>query len=197
MPIAKQENERIIEQRAQIIAIKNKIQGAENLNIFDKYLLNKIAQQYKFYSVVNWDLERINSLLSRVDLIPVSLLLAQAANESGWGTSRFAKEGNNLFGMRCYSPGCGIIPLAREKGQIYEVAKYPSKNMAIRSYISNLNTHEAYENLRKIRERIRKVNKGINGRELVSGLKAYSIRGKDYVHSILELIENYKLENYD
>ncbi len=136
-------------------------------------------------------------LLRRVNVIPPSLVLAQAANESGWGTSRFAREGNNLFGEWCFSAGCGMIPEARHGNARHEVRRFETPLDSVRSYILNLNSHPRYRELRDLR--LKSINeKGyVSGQYLVAGLSSYSERGHEYIDEIRNMIQFNKLGRYD
>lgn len=126
--------------------------------------------------------------LKRVDIIPVDLVLTQAAKESGWGTSRFAREGNNYFGQWCYTPGCGIVPSTRSQGKSHEVAVFKDTYQSIRAYFLNVNRNRAYAQLRDIRAELRNEGKPISGVALASGLKSYSERGQAYVDEVQSMI---------
>jgi len=134
-----------------------------------------------------------SQLLERVDTIPPALVLAQAANESAWGTSRFAQLGNNLFGQWTYKPGSGIIPDGRPSGEIYEVRKFSSLYASIRSYMNNLNTNGAYRLFREIRSTLRESDKPVTGIALAKGLMQYSERGEEYIREIQAMIQHNKL----
>ncbi|MBE0486644.1 glucosaminidase domain-containing protein [Marinobacter sp.] len=136
-------------------------------------------------------------LRKRLDAIPPSLILAQAANESAWGTSRFAIEGNNLFGQWCFSRGCGLVPLSRADGASHEVAKFSSPYQSVRSYIQNLNRHPTYQLVRDIRQQNREADKPLSGIELAEGLLGYSERGEDYIKEIRSMIRYNNLAFYD
>jgi Bax protein len=127
-------------------------------------------------------------LLHRVDVLPPSLVLAQAANESGWGTSRFAREGNNLFGQRTYRTGNGIVPSHRREGDTHEVKRFGTLFASVRSYMRNLNTHEAYSELRDMRAKLRLSGKPLSGAQLADGLDAYSTRNKEYIADVRAII---------
>ncbi len=129
-------------------------------------------------------------LKRRVDAVPVDLVLVQAANESAWGTSRFAREGNNLFGQWCFRPGCGMVPEGRPDGATYEVAAFDSINESIRSYLNNLNTGRVYGDLRKIRAQCRNEGRDPQATELAKGLKSYSERGMAYVTEIRAMLRH-------
>lgn len=139
----------------------------------------------------------VAGLLQRVDSIPPSLALAQAALESGWGTSRFAREGNNLYGIWCYTPGCGIVPKHRPAGAGYEVKRYRSPQGSFIDYIRNLNTNRAYEALWQIREALRQDGQPPTGLALADGLYRYSQEGWGYVDKVRSVIESNKLQSYD
>jgi Bax protein len=127
-------------------------------------------------------------MIKRVDGIPPALVVVQAANESSWGTSRFAKEGNNFFGQWCYVQGCGIVPNMRSSNAAHEVAKFDNVDDSIRSYINNLNTQVSYAQLRDIRASLRQKGQKITGYELAQGLIKYSTRREAYVAEIQEMI---------
>lgn len=141
--------------------------------------------------------EQFALLRKRLDVIPPSLILAQAANESAWGTSRFATEGNNLFGQWCFSKGCGLVPLGREEGANHEVAKFESPYRSVRAYIQNLNRHQTYQLLRDVRLKDRRSNAPLSGIELAEGLLGYSERGEEYIEEIRAMIHYNNLEFYD
>lgn len=141
--------------------------------------------------------EQFALLHKRLDVIPPSLILAQAANESAWGTSRFATQGNNLFGQWCFSKGCGLVPRGREEGASHEVAKFSSPYRSVRAYIQNLNRHPTYQLLRDVRLKDRKNEEPLSGIELAEGLLGYSERGEEYVEEIRAMIHYNNLEFYD
>lgn len=133
----------------------------------------------------------------RLDVIPPSLVMAQAANESAWGTSRFARRGNNLFGQWCFSKGCGIVPQSRVEGASHEVASFNSPYVSVRSYIQNLNRHPAYQKLRDVRREARTKGDYPSGSSLAAGLIDYSERGEEYVKEIRSMIRHNNLTYYD
>ncbi|GGF71637.1 glucosaminidase domain-containing protein [Alteromonas lipolytica] len=136
-------------------------------------------------------------LLRRVDIVPASLALAQAANESAWGTSRFARLGNNFFGQWCFVKGCGIVPNDRDQDKAHEVADFRSPKDSVASYMMNLNSHDAYKTLRNIRQSLREKNATVSGIELSHGLNSYSERGEEYGKELREMIRFNKLTQYD
>lgn len=141
--------------------------------------------------------EQFALLKKRLDVIPPSLIMAQAANESAWGTSRFARRGNNLFGQWCFSKGCGLVPLSRVEGASHEVAAFPTPYHSVRAYIQNLNRHNSYQVLRDTRLNDRHANKQLSGLSLARGLISYSERGEEYVDEIRSMIRYNNLPYYD
>lgn len=141
--------------------------------------------------------ELFDLLRKRLDVISPSLVLAQAANESAWGTSRFATRGNNLFGQWCFSKGCGLVPLGRAEGATHEVAKFASPYRSVRAYIQNLNRHPTYQVLRDVRLEQRANGKLASGSALAAGLIGYSERGEDYVKEIRSMIRYNNLNYFD
>ncbi|MBS3805547.1 MAG: glucosaminidase domain-containing protein [Oleiphilaceae bacterium] len=141
--------------------------------------------------------EMFKRLDRKMDIIAPSLILAQAANESAWGTSRFARKGNNLFGQWCFSEGCGLVPKGRNEGASHEVAAFSSPYQSIRGYIQNLNSHPAYKPLRDTRATLRAQGKPLSGNALAAGLLSYSERGEEYVKEIRSMIDFNNLGYYD
>lgn len=127
-------------------------------------------------------------LLRRLDEIPPELVLAQAAIESGWGTSRFALQGNSLFGQWTYDQDAGLVPQARKVGARHLIRRYDNLSDSVRSYMQNLNSNEAYGGLRLLRAAMRNNGQTLDSRRLAQGLKLYSERGEAYVHDVRNLI---------
>jgi Bax protein len=139
----------------------------------------------------------VKELLLSVDVIPASLVLAQAANESAWGTSRFALEGNNIFGQWCFVEGCGIIPKRRIEGATHEVKSFASIEAAIEGYFLNINSHNLYVDFREERARLRRLGLSLNSIELAEGLENYSQRGANYIDEVQTLIYQNNLRRRD
>lgn len=133
-------------------------------------------------------------LLRRVDEVPVALALAQAANESGWGTSRFAREANNLFGIWTYDASRGIAPRERSADASHYVRVYPDLRSAVQGYIYNLNVSRAYTELRVLRQQQRLTGARLDALELATGLARYSSRGNAYVREIRHMIRGNRLD---
>ena len=186
-------NQEILKMRKRIILWKKDIQ---NITFGQKKTLQQLATKYK---VKDFDVTKYkswNKLLARLDIIPASLALAQAAKESLWGTSRFARYGYNYYGQRCFSRGCGIVPKKRGNRK-FEVTTFSSPRKGVNSYIHNLNTHFAYDYLRKIRSRKRANGQKITGIALSDALGKYSERGSAYIKDLKSLIHHNKLAKYD
>jgi len=139
----------------------------------------------------------IDTLLEKIDIIPPSLVLSQAALESNWGRSRFAKFYHNYFGLWCFERGCGVIPKKRDKGDTHEVAKFSSPDKAIDFYFLSLNRNKSYEVLRKIRQDKRSKGQSITGLSLSEGLTNYAEIGYEYVERIRRVITSNELSKYD
>jgi len=175
----------IDEENSKTLKLRNKLLTAKKQNN-DKRFVTRIAQSYS----TDWSPEKENwdKLLERVDMIAPELAMAQSANETAWGQSRFAQQGNNFFGQWCYKKGCGIIPANRSRGATHEVAHFDSVNESVRSYIKNINTGRAYATLRKIRSKNRNAGKAPDAIAQAGGLISYSERGMKYVSEIRSLI---------
>jgi Bax protein len=154
-----------------------------------------VAEHYKVKAKLG-DEDFFSELLVRVDYLPPSLALTQAAIESGWGSSRFSKQGNNLFGQWCFSKGCGIVPSSRDSDKDHEVAKFKTVNDSVRAYLRNLNTNFSYESLREKRANIRQNNGAITGTELAKTLLKYSEEGAYYVQKVTKFINQNKLQRF-
>ena len=144
-----------------------------------------------------WQSSIQKRLLRRLDEIPPSLVLAQAANESGWGTSRFALEGNNLFGIWTFQRAKGIIPAARAEDMQHAVRVYPNIRASIKAYLYTLNIGDAYQDLRILRETMRQANQTLDALVLADGLVNYSQRGSEYVDEVRSIIEGNQLNPLD
>ncbi|MCK4842018.1 MAG: glucosaminidase domain-containing protein [Methylococcales bacterium] len=192
-PLIEKANKDILIIRAKIKALPTK----EVLTADDNNFLQEVAKKYSVKTEKNSTKQVINALLQRIDYIPPALALAQSANESAWGTSRFATKANNFFGQWCFKKGCGIVPSRRDKGSKHEVRKFSSTQGSVHSYVHNINTGRAYASLRKVRSGLRNKNKMLTGHDLAHGLTKYSSRGTEYVKEIRSMIRTNKLKNYD
>ena len=193
MPLIEKENKQILSNRRRILELSEQ----KKLSATEQQWLADIAKRYRMADTPRESPTFFHELLSRVDMIPLSLALVQSANESAWGTSRFAIQGNNFFGQWCFSKGCGIVPNSRPKGEIYEVRKFDSVAESVRAYMHNLNTHHQYDAMRELRQSRRQYNQAITGPVLAQGLYAYSIRGLEYVEELVAMIASNDLLRYD
>ncbi|MDQ6968045.1 MAG: glucosaminidase domain-containing protein [Mariprofundaceae bacterium] len=184
-PIIERENKRILQERQRLLAWKkNNNVEARNLEL--------IARHYQVQWTGKADGRFWRAILDRVDEVPLELALMQAANESSWGNSRFARQGNNYFGQWCFTKGCGLVPLRRNAGATHEVRKFASVDLSVRAYMYNLNTLQSYKLLRNLRRSLRRRGKPLDAVFLAIGLKDYSERGMDYVHIIQGMIRSNK-----
>jgi len=134
--------------------------------------------------------------VGRVDAIPISLALAQGADESAWGTSRFAREGNSLFGQHTHSKGeAGLVAGSGKKN--IQVATFPTLLDGVLAYAHNLNSNPVYAELRQVRAQERAQHDVLSGSAVAEGLKSYSARGEDYVHTLQSIIRAHHLHEFD
>ena len=193
LPMVLLANQEINQERQEIqqILARNQARAKE---AGDLERIQIIAKRYGLRGNPLTDHRARRQLLLRVDTIPPALVLAQAANESAWGTSRFAQVGNNIFGEWTFKPGTGLVPAGRPAGEIYEVRVFTSIYQSIRSYMNNLNRNGAYRKLRGIRNELRKKEKPLTGAALSKGLINYSQRGAEYIKEIAAMIRQNNLE---
>ncbi len=186
LPLIVKENNKIRIDRKRLFTILNK---NSNTEIEKKWLEKK----YKQYGVRKNDL---STLKVRMDEIPVSLAIAQAAKETGWGTSRFALKGNALFGQWTWS-GEGLKPKKADEGKDHKVMKFHSLQLSVRAYLRNLNTHSTYRNLRKARTVLRNQNKPLDSLILSDHLDKYAETGSQYIEVLKKIIEQNNLKDFD
>jgi Bax protein len=192
-PLIEEENAAVRRDRARLLEIA----AETDPGWLDRRRVHKLAAEY---GLDDEDLdypEMIETLLRRVDTVPLSLALAQAAKESGWGTSRFARAGNNLFGEWCFIEGCGIVPKSRGKGRRHEVEAFASPRQSVASYLKNINTHSEYRDFRIERARQRATHERLSGLALAESLTPYSERRDEYVEELIDLIQVNDLEPLD
>ncbi len=190
-PHVEAENELILQQRASIEIALMMLQFEEPLSDIQQ---QRIEQVFKLYRIEDdtISIENLKRALRRVDIIPKELALMQAANESAWGTSRFARIGLNFFGQWCYRKGCGVIPKRRNDEAVHEVAAFQSVRASVKSYFRNINTHDAYKELRAKRAQLRAQKKPIEATALTAGLLSYSERGVHYIEELNDMIRHNK-----
>ncbi len=186
LPLILSENNRIRRDRSTLFKILNK-------NINSKAEKNWINNKFKQYGVVNKD---VSTLKVRMDEIPVSLAIAQAAKETGWGTSRFAIEGNALFGQWTYS-GEGIKPAGSDKNDKHKVMAFSVLKASVRAYQRNLNTHSSYKEFRKVRAIQRDNDEPLNSLELANFLNSYAETGEEYTKTLKKIIVQNNLKDFD
>ena len=186
LPLILDENNKIIEDREKLFKILSK-----NFNTVGERVWLK--RRFKEYKIEDQDL---TELKMRMDIIPVSIAIAQAANESGWGTSRFALEGNALFGQWTWSKK-GISPKNKDPNQTHKVLQFQILKASVRAYKNNLNTHNAYSEFRENRARLRQKNNQITGLELTKYLKNYASIGEKYVSILESIITKNSLTDFD
>jgi len=189
-PLIQRANSAISEDRRSLLALTD----ADELSWWQHRQLQGLAVEYGLDTTAITTAEVVAELLLRVDEVPSSLAIAQAAKESGWGTARFAVEGNNYFGQRCWEAGCGMMPRNRETSMKHEVARFRSPYNSLTSYIRNLNTHAEYQSLRAVRAQLSASGSKPLGSQLAAYLATYSERRQAYINEIKNLIRVNKLE---
>lgn len=188
LPYIEAENRNILKQRNWLMEKFSLLERGYKLTKEDAKKLETLAKKYRLKKSDFTDTETRQSLLAKIDIIPASLTLAQAANESAWGRSRFATQANNLFGIWTYDAEKGLKPKKRETGKKHFVRKFKDIGESVRYYMHMLNSHPAYAGLRKIRQKSRLDNKTIEGHQLAKGLEKYSAKGTKYIDLIVQLI---------
>jgi len=186
LPLIVAENEKILDDRYKLKKI-----------ISDKDTTDKekqwLRQKFLEYKVKKGD---IDELKTRMDIIPSSIALAQAAKESGWGTSRFALEGNAIFGQWTWN-GKGIAPLMRDKSKNHKILRFPILRASVKAYQNNLNTHKSYLKFREKRRELRKRNRKINGLQLTKTLSNYAQTGSEYTKILSQIILQNRLMDFE
>jgi Bax protein len=192
-PMIKKANANVLQQREKLLDIQANIAALSSQQAED---LAALAKTYKVSKKLSPE-KQAQALDIKINTIPASLILAQAANESAWGTSRFAQEGNNYFGQWCFSKGCGIVPSSRNGGASHEVADFDSPYDSVKSYIKNLNRHATYAPLRDLRQQAIDNDQAVTGIALAPGLIGYSERREEYVKEIQQMIRYNKLSRFN
>jgi len=191
LPYINQSNSAILKQRRYIKSL-----NFNQLSDSDKANIQVLIKRYRFkYTDITPQTKK--TLLKKVDVIPPSLALAQAANETAWGSSRFAKKALNFYGQWCFKQGCGLVPLRRPQGEYHEVKIFNTPLESVKSYMLMLNSHPAFKPLRDTRWQASAHNQPINGLLLAHGLKDYSARKEVYVNAIASMIRTNKLVKFD
>lgn len=193
LPLILYANEQILKDRLLILSLRGKARSGGVLEPDEGAWLMRVAADYGL-SKLDFD-----ELLRRVDIIPPSLALAQSAEESGWGTSRFAREGNAMFGQRTWrnNNNNGLVPERRDNGETFAVRAFDLLIDGVKSYTRNLNGHPAYDDFRRAREAQRKSSERLDGYGLAANLTRYSERGADYVEAIRIIIRVNGLRTFD
>lgn len=195
MPMVEWRNHQLRQLRSDIEAMRETLASGKELSDDQANTLEKLRIHFRVtednYPETK---EALEILRRRVDIIPPEMVLAQAAAESGWGTSRFARQANNLFGQWCYRKGCGLVPNARSEDASHEVQKFETVNDAVSTYFRNINTNRAYLEVRQIRAEQRANGQTPSGLAMVEGLHRYSSRGQAYIDELKELIHYNDLE---
>ena len=186
MPLILSENEKILEDRNKLF----RILGKQSNTMGEKVWLKR---RFKDYDIKGED---IAELKLRMDIVPTSIAIAQAAKESGWGTSRFALEGNAMYGQWTWD-GEGIEPSKKDKKKEHKILKFPKLQSSVAAYMKNLNTHRGYSEFRDKRSKIREKKQEVNGLDLVDYLYNYAQTGSEYVKTLKIIIQQNNLDDFD
>ncbi len=186
LPLIVAENAKITDDREKLKLLNGK---KYTTDLEKQWLRQKLLE----YKVKKGDLDE---LMQRMDIIPVSIALAQAAKESGWGTSRFALEGNAIFGQWTWD-GQGIAPLNRDDNKNHKILKFPILRASVKAYQNNLNTHKSYSKFRVKREKLRENKKTITGLKLTDTLKNYAQTGSEYTKILNQIITQNQLTDFE
>ena len=191
LPYVLEVNDRVRKQRKRMQQLRKKVKAGHRLGEVESMWLNALFEEY---GVTKGDFA---ALSARVDTVPVSLALAQAAVESGWGRSRFAQEGNAVFGQWTTTDQKGMVPKKREEGRNHKVRAFDSLKKSVEAYLRNLNTHRAYRDFRKTRAAMRRDDKPLDSMALAATLLSYSEKGEDYVKLLHHIITRNDLSDLD
>lgn len=176
--IAEIVNRRLLAQRKMLRELTER----EYISLIEQAWLNEQALRYKV-TATN-PREQVQKLLLRMDVVPTAFVQIQTANESGWGTSRFATEGFNYYGLWCFTQGCGFVPAQRDTDKGHEVRKFADAISGMQAYMHNLNTHPAYQEFRVMRQAQREKYNKMRTNKLFTTLHAYSQRGDAYIDEL-------------
>ena len=191
LPIIYAENLKILEDRKKILDWWNESQGENFSRDFWPAWLFELSEKYDAED------SNLGNLLIKVDIIPISMALAQAAIESGWGTSRYLREGNAVYGQYTFEKNKGILPAERDSSKKFFIRKFENLSESTKSYFKNINTHLAYEGLREERKKLRMGGENLSGLRLSEYLTSYSERKQDYVNDVKKIIESNNFMKFD
>jgi len=198
LPLILRVNERVAQDRQRLLRLEKRLKQGDELTLKQREWLLHLAAEYKLDPVESVDALDLARLRRRVGVIPPSLAIAQAAIESAWGTSRFAKQGNAIFGQWTWDPADkGIVPKRRPEGRSYRVRAFDFLIDSVRGYVHNLNTAPAYRELRRIRAQLRQRGQPLSGTALAGGLIRYSERGAPYIADLRSIIRANSLDEFD
>ena len=199
LPCIHQVQSDILKQRHILENINNRFIKNNGLSAQDIKILAAWSKEYKVALPTTENLQStIDQLLLRINTIPTSMVLAQAALESGWGSSRFAINGNNYFGQHCFTKGCGIVPLQRSPESIHEVQVFESPKQSVAAYFYLLNTGGKFKMFRKLRAELIRKEQALTSQELIKTLMHYStLEEGEYEQRLLLTITRNNLDQYD
>ena len=196
LPLIVRENQGIELQRNKLQKIYDNLKISKTLSVEENIWLINLAAKYSIPTQKIHKIKIVQNLLKHVDIIPNSIAIAQAAKESGWGTSRFALEGNALYGQWTYNSNIGLLPIERNEGDSHFVRSFVDLRESVVSYMENINSHSAYESFRNKRAQYRNNNIGLDPSDLVRELAPYA-ELPNYTDILKKIIDSNKLYNFD
>ena len=185
------ENKKVLNLRKQILEWWTENDGEIIDKIYWPEWLKNVSEDYMHND------KNIGNLLIKVDMVPTSMAVAQSIIESGWGNSRFTKEGNAIFGQYTYDQRAGMVPASRTDSDKHLIRKFSNLSESVESYIKNINTHSAYEKFREHRKSLRMNGEKLIGHNLVENLSNYSEKKNLYINDVKKIIEDYEFEKFD
>ncbi len=207
LPLVLRVNEKVLREREKLIMFSERLELDEKnpeTNVFSPSELEwliELTERYRVTKILRdgrVDPVKLTRLTKRVDVVPVSLILAQAIQESGWGTSRFVHEGNALFGQRIWAVnGAGLVPQDRGEEESFRVRSFGRLLESVEAYVHNLNSHVSYSQFRSRRGQLRRAGTNLDGAALAMSLTAYSEEGGRYVAALQSVMSSNKLQDFD
>lgn len=198
LPLVLRANDAVARERVRLVRFRDRFADGAHLSATEKSWIRQLARKYKVkVSEKGLGRKMFEALLLKVDRVPVSLALAQAAVESGWGSSRFAKKANALFGQRAWSEDAGLVPEERADDETHVVKSFDSLMASVNSYVRNLNSHPSYRDFRQERAKMRAEGQPLDGYELAGGLLRYAETGEQYVDTLRTVISKNHLQDFD
>lgn len=196
LPLVLRANEIVLAARERLLILSARVRAGQALSGSERAWIMDLAARHKVAAPEATG-KVLGALIHRIDIVPPSLAIAQAAIESGWGTSRFTTEGNALFGQWAEEADDGMVPAGRDAGRTYAIKRFDTLLDSVLNYMRNLNSHRAYRKFRAARAKMREPGRAVTGLALAKWLESYSQQGKKYVRAVTSIIEKNRLDSLD